>query len=398
MVRPHPKVIRVLLLVVIPVLAVLVGGALWLRGGGSVGTEDAYVKNDIAQIAPEIAGRVAEVRVRDHAQVGAGDVLVKLDAEPFRLALAKAEAELDAARTTVETARAQWLETTSELGEVESQADYLNRQASRQQALAASGVASQTKLEEAMNAAAVARDRVTVVKRRLNRMLAVLGGNPEAATDDHPLVREKLADRDRAALDLRRTTITAPIGGTAVNVRLQPGDQLKPATPIFVIVAATRPWVEANMKETDLTHVVPGQKASVVLDIYPDIAWQAEVESISPATGAEFAILPPQNASGNWVKVVQRLPVRVRLLPRPGEPPLRAGMTATVTIDIGASAASPICFAPPPAPAPPAGLEVAARLCGVPEPQRGWSPMCAVTAVPELRTGSLLRICCVLAR
>jgi membrane fusion protein, multidrug efflux system len=335
MVRPHPKVIRVLLLIVIPMVAVLVGGALWLRGGGSVGTEDAYVKNDIAQVAPEIAGRVAEVLVRDHAQVGAGDVLVKLDAEPFRLALAKAEAELDAARTTVETARAQWLETRSELGEVESQADYLNRQATRQQALAVSGVTSQTKLEEAMNAAAVARDRVTVVKRRLNRMLAALGGNPEVATDDHALVREKLAERDRATLDLRRTTITAPIGGTAVNVRLQPGDQLKPATPIFVIVAATRPWVEANMKETDLTHVAPGQKASVVLDIYPDVAWEAEVDSISPATGAEFAILPPQNASGNWVKVVQRLPVRVRLLPRSGEPPLRAGMTATVTIDIG---------------------------------------------------------------
>jgi membrane fusion protein, multidrug efflux system len=122
MVRPHPKVIRVLLLIVIPVMAVLVGGVFWLRGGGSVGTEDAYVKNDIAQVAPEIAGRVAEVLVRDHAQVGAGDVLVKLDAEPFRLALAKAEAELDAARTTVETARAQWLETRSELGEVESQA------------------------------------------------------------------------------------------------------------------------------------------------------------------------------------------------------------------------------------------------------------------------------------
>jgi membrane fusion protein (multidrug efflux system) len=335
MVRPHPKVIRVLLLIVIPVMAVLVGGVLWLRGGGSVGTEDAYVKNDIAQVAPEIAGRVAEVIVRDHAQVGAGDVLVKLDAEPFRLALAKAEAELDAARTTVETARAQWLETSSELGEVESQADHLNRQATRQQALAVSGVTSQTKLEEATNAAAVARDRVTVVKRRLNRMVAALGGNPEVATDEHPLVREKLAERGRAALELRRTTITAPIGGTAVNVRLQPGDQLKPATPIFVIVAATRPWVEANMKETDLTHVVPGQKASVVLDIYPDIAWKAEVDSISPATGAEFAILPPQNASGNWVKVVQRLPVRVRLLPRPGEPPLRAGMTATVTIDIG---------------------------------------------------------------
>jgi membrane fusion protein (multidrug efflux system) len=335
MVRPHPKVLRALLLVVIPAVALLIGGAIWLRGGGSVGTEDAYVKNDIAQVAPEIAGRVAEVLVRDHAAVKVGDVLVKLDAEPFRLALAKADAELEATRTTVETARAQWLETKSELGEVESQADYLSRQASRQQALAASGVASQTKLEEAMNAAAVARDRINVVKRRLDRMLAALGGNPEIATDDHPLVREKLAERDRAALDLRRTKMVAPIGGTAVNVRLQTGDQVKAATPIFVIVAATRPWVEANMKETDLTHVVPGQKASVVLDIYPDVVWDAEVESISPATGAEFAILPPQNASGNWVKVVQRLPVRVRLLPRSGEPPLRAGMTATVSIDIG---------------------------------------------------------------
>src|SRR2546423_4321187 len=281
MVRPHPKVIRVLLLVVIPVLAVLVGGALWLRGGGSVGTEDAYVKNDIAQVAPEVAGRVAEVIVRDHAQVGAGDVLVKLDAEPFRLALAKAEAELDAAARAVEAARAQWLETSSELGEVESQADHLNRQATRQQALAVSGVTSQTKLEEATNAAAVARDRVTVVKRRLNRMVAALGGNPEVATDDHPVVREKLAERDRAALDLRRTTIAAPISGTAVNVRPQTGDQLKPATPIFVIVAATRAWGEANMKETDLTHVVPGQKASVVLDVYPGIVWDSGVESIS---------------------------------------------------------------------------------------------------------------------
>ena len=149
-------------------------------------------------------------------------------------------------------------------------------------------------------------------------MLAALGGNPDIATDDHPLVREKRAERDRAALDLERTTIVAPIGGTAVNVKLQPGEQVRAATPLFVVVAKTRPWVEANMKETDLTHVKPGQKARVVLDIYPDVTWTAEVESISPATGAEFAILPPQNASGNWVKVVQRLPVRVRLLPQPG--------------------------------------------------------------------------------
>jgi membrane fusion protein, multidrug efflux system len=149
------------------------------------------------------------------------------------------------------------------------------------------------------------------------------------------MVREKQAERERAALDLSRTVIRAPLGGTAVNVKLQKGEQIKAATTLFALVSQTRPWVEANFKETELTHVRKGLAATVVLDIYPDVVWQAEVESISPATGAEFALLPPQNASGNWVKVVQRLPVRVRLLPQPGEPPLRAGMTATVRVDTG---------------------------------------------------------------
>ena len=335
MIRPHPKVVRVVLLIAVPFLLALIGGALWLRGGRTVGTEDAYVKADIAQIAPEVSGRIVQVLVHDHEAVSSGTPLVKIDPEPFRLALDKAEAELDNASTSVETARAQYQETRSELAEVESQAEYLTRQAARQQALAASGAAAITKLDEAQNAAAVARDRVAVVKKRLARMLAALVGNPDIKTDDHPLVREKRAERDRAALDLQRTTILAPISGTAVNVKLQPGEQVKAATPLFVVVAKTRPWVEANMKETDLTYVKPGQKAHVVLDIYPDVTWAAEVDSISPASGAEFAILPPQNASGNWVKVVQRLPVRVRLLPHQGEPPLRAGTTATVTIEIG---------------------------------------------------------------
>jgi len=332
--RPHPKIVRLALLVVVPIILALIAGAIWLHGGRTVGTEDAYVKTDIAQIAAEVSGRVVEVLVRDHQTVETGRPLVKLDPVPFQLALDKAEAELDNARTTVETARAQWQETQSELREAESRAEYLMREAARQRALAATGTTSITKFDEAQNAAVVARDRVAIVRHRLARMLAALGGDPEMPTDEHPLVREKLAERDRAALDLQRTTIRAPIDGIAVNVKLQPGEQVRAATPLFVLVSKTRPWVEANMKETDLTHVKPGQKAWVVLDVYPDITWTAEVESVSPATGAEFAILPPQNASGNWVKVVQRLPVRVRLVPHSGEPPLRAGTTATVTIDI----------------------------------------------------------------
>lgn len=327
--------IRLLLLIGVPVVAGVIGIAIWQQGGRFVSTEDAYVKTDIAQISPEVAGRVIEVAVRDHTQVKAGDVLLRIDPVPYQLALDKANASLDEARMQVENARANYHETRSELGEVESRAEYLQRQLQRQQELARSGVVSATKLEEAQNDASVARERLNVVRTRLRRVLTMLDGDPAIPTDKHPVVRDKLAERDRAALDLEHTTLPAPIGGIAVNVKLQPGEQVKAATPLFVIVSDRRPWVEANLKETELTHIRVGQKARVVLDIYPDEIWDGEVESISPATGAEFAILPPQNASGNWVKVVQRLPARIRLLPHDSESTLRAGTTATVSIDTG---------------------------------------------------------------
>jgi membrane fusion protein, multidrug efflux system len=334
-IRWRVGVLRLVLLIGVPLVAAGIGLAIWQRGGRFISTEDAYVKTDIAQVSAEVSGRIVDVAVRDQTPVRLGDVLVRLDREPCQLALDKAEAALDAARIQVENARATWFETRSELGEVEIRADYLHRQAKRQQELARTGVVSATRLEEAENDAAVARNRLNVVRSRLQRVLTMLGGDPDIPTDQHPMVRDKKADRDRASLDLAHTTIAAPIGGVAVNVKLQPGEQVKAATPLFVIVSDTRPWVEANLKETELTHVRVGQKARVVLDVYPDEIWDAEVESISPATGAEFAILPPQNASGNWVKVVQRLPVRVRLLTHRGEAPLRAGMTATVSIDNG---------------------------------------------------------------
>ena len=282
MTRPHPKIVRLALLVLVPIVVVPVGGVIWLHGGRTVGTDDAYVKTDMAQIASEVSGRVSEVLVRDHQVVEADTPLLKLDPEPFQLAVDKAEAELDKARTEVETARAQWRETENELREAENRTEYMMREAARQRALAVNGNAAMTKLDEAQNAATAARDRVRIVKSRLARMLATLGGDPEMPTDEHPLVREKKAERDSAKLDLERTTIKAPIGGTAVNVKLQPGEQVRAATPLFVLVSKTRPWVEANMKETDLTHVKPGQKASVVLDIYPDVAWDAEVDEHQP--------------------------------------------------------------------------------------------------------------------
>ncbi len=325
--------LRPLLLLGVPLLVATGVLVVWQRGGRYITTENAYVKAHIVQVAPEVNGRVAEVAVRDHAEVRAGDVLVRIDPAPFRLALQKAEADLEQARTLVETARATYRETLAELAELESRAEFLGRQARRQQDLAARGAAPIAKLEETVTDAQVARERINVTRQKLVRLLATLKGNPDLPVDEHPTVMEAIADRDRAALDLERTVILAPIGGTIVNLKLQRGEQVRAATPMFSLVSETRPWVEANLKETTLTHVTVGQRVEVVLDIYPDVTWVGVVDSISPATGAEFAILPPQNASGNWVKVVQRLPVKIRLLAFPGEPPLRAGVTATVSID-----------------------------------------------------------------
>ena len=324
-----------LALIGVPVLVMLGALMFWLQGGRHISTENAFVKADIAQIASEVPGRIMELNIRDHAVVAAGDVLVRLDPSTYKLALAKAEAEIDSARSSVEMVKANLREVRAESREAENKLEYLRTLARRQRELSGRGVASVARLEQVTSEEQEAEDRLAVLHQRIARMEAALGGKPDRPTDAFAAVREKIAVRDRAALELSYTEIKAPKSGVVVNFKLQLGEQVKPQTPLFALVTDRRPWLEANFKETELTHVTVGQKARVVLDMHPDIAWDAEVESISPATGAEFAILPAQNASGNWVKVVQRLPVRLRLIERPGEPPLRAGMTAYVSIDTG---------------------------------------------------------------
>lgn len=327
------RLLRPFLLIGIPLIAVLGAGLWWLWGGRYVSTENAYVKADIVQVSAEVSGRVTEVFVKEHAVIKAGDPLLKIDPESFTIALEKAEAELDQARAQIAGMRAQYAEAQAEYREAESKTNFYEAQYARQNQLKQRGVGFAFRFEEADSNMAAARDRVAVLQQKIERIRAALSGNPDLPVEQQSLVREKIAVRDRAKLDLERATVVAPVSGVAVNVKLLPGEHVRAATPLFAIVSDTRPWVEANFKETELTYVRPGQTATIVLDIYPDVTWEAEVESISPATGAEFALLPPQNASGNWVKVVQRLPVRLRLLPRSNELPLRAGMTATVKVD-----------------------------------------------------------------
>ncbi len=331
--RPSRRRLRLGLLVVVPLIAVAIAVTYWLHSARYVSTENAYVKTNIAKLAAEVSGRAVAVNVRAHMKVKQGDILVAIDPRPFEIAVEHARAELDAARREIETLSATLKEARAELAEAQDRARYFRKRFERQIELARQGITAATRRDELENDANAADDRVTMVRQKIRRVIASLGGDGAREIDQHPLVRAKMAALEQAKLDLEHTKVKAPADGTVVSVPLLPGEQITAAEPLFAIVTDTPPWVDANFKETELTHVRVGQKATVVLDIYPDYTWNAEVQSISPATGAEFAILPPQNASGNWVKVVQRLPVRLKLINSPDAPTFRAGTTATVKID-----------------------------------------------------------------
>jgi membrane fusion protein (multidrug efflux system) len=318
-----------------PLVAVAIGGHLYLAGGRVMTTDNAYVKADKITVSPVVAGRVVEVMVEADQPVTRDQVLFRIDPEFFQLALEKTEAELEHTKTRLDAMRAEYQEALSELKEAEDRLHFFAAQRSRQKQLADKGVGKAFVFEEADSNADAARARVATGRQKLQRVLAQLGGDPEIKAEAHPLVREKMAARDRAKAELAHTIVKSPVAGIVTNFDLQRGEYVDVGRVVFSMVGTEDTWVQANYKETELTHVKVGQTATIHVDTYPDHVWSARVISISPATGAEFAILPPQNATGNWVKVVQRLSVRLRLEPQPGAPTLRAGMSAIVDIDTG---------------------------------------------------------------
>ena len=332
---------RVLFLALGPLVVVTAGGVWYATSGRIVSTENAYVQAEHILVTPAVDGMVAEVFVRDNQEVERGQPLFQVDPMPFRLEWEKAEAELDAIRYEIGSYRAAHRQAEAELKSARKEASFLEKEYERRAKLGGGKALAKVELDKFRHEWQLARQRIPELEEKVRLVLANLGGKRDLAAEDHPRFRLVDAERAKAALDLERATVRAAASGRIANLDLQAGEYVKEGSPVFSLIADVAPWIEANLKETQLTHVREGQSVTISVDAYPDERWQGTVSGVSAGTGAVFSLLPAQNATGNWVKVVQRIPVRIAIFPRPDAPGLRAGMSATVEIDSGHERALP---------------------------------------------------------
>jgi membrane fusion protein (multidrug efflux system) len=316
------------------VVVVGLGLYFYLTSGRYEGTDDAYTQAATVSISANVAGRVSEVDVHDNAVVRRGAILFRLDDASFRIAVEDAAAHLAATRLQIASLKSAYRQRQVELRTARDTQTYAQQQYDRQARLLASGIASRTQFDQAAHALDDARQQVANVHQQIGVALANLDGDPDIAPERHPLVAQAQAALDRARLDLSYTVITAPAGGVVTKVeQLQVGDYIAASAPVFALVSTQDIWIEANFKEVQLARMHAGQRASVVIDRYPGRNFAAVVTSMSPGTGSQFSLLPPENATGNWVKVVQRIPVRLQLINIGSAFRLQAGLSADVTVD-----------------------------------------------------------------
>jgi membrane fusion protein (multidrug efflux system) len=326
--------LRFVLLVLVPAAALGGGAWTWLQGGGTSVTDNSYVKADKIPVSAEVPGTVRAVLVRENETVRAGAPLFRLDDAPLRVAVARAEARVAQARTDVAALKAGYRAKQAEIALARTRTEFARRDEARQADLAARSFISASRLDEARQATELAAQQTVAVERELGRIAETLGGGPEVPAERHPLVLAAQAELMQARLDLSRVEVRAPVAGT-VSRPPKPGQYLAAGATALALVADGALWVEANFTETELGAIRDGQPARIRVDTYPGLEWRGAVDSVSPATGAEFALIPPQNASGNWIKVTQRVPVRIRIEPHDGAPPLRAGLSARVVVETG---------------------------------------------------------------
>jgi membrane fusion protein (multidrug efflux system) len=322
--------------------ALVVAATLWLRAGRWVSADDAYVHAAKLMVTTDVSGIVTSVDVHEGQLVKAGDVLFRVDPRQFQIALDNAKAQLAQVALNIDALKQDYKRMLKDIEAQQAQVDLDQATYDRYVVLVRTNIVTQANYDQARFTLATDKKRLESLKQQAQVQLARLSGNPDLPVEEHPQYRQMTAQVDETQRQLDHATVRAPFDGIVTQVdALQPGTYLVSATAALTntgavaLISTDHVWVDANLKETDLTHVKPGDRAEITVDSYPGRAWSGTVESISPGAGSEFSILPPQNASGNWVKVVQRIPVRIRVERKPGDPILRSGMSVVVDIDTG---------------------------------------------------------------
>jgi membrane fusion protein (multidrug efflux system) len=336
---------RLFLMVALPAALLAGGGYVWVTGGRFQETENANLQQAKVSIASDTAGRIVQVAISDNQMVKQGDLLFGIDPEPYRIALAQADAAVAVARVGIEQLRAAYSQAMAQEKSATSEVAYAQSQYDRAADLAQKGISAKSALDQAKNDLDKAKQQLAVAQQGIVSAKAALAGNPDIDTDKHPTVMAALAARDKAAYDLAQTTVKAPADGVVSQASsFKVGQYVGSGTPLFSLVETGDTWIEANFKETQLTHMKAGQKAEIVVDTYPGRTFEGIVKAIGAGTGAEFSLLPAQNATGNWVKVTQRIPVRLELTDADAKMALRTGMSAAVTVDTGVARGLPHIF------------------------------------------------------
>jgi membrane fusion protein, multidrug efflux system len=335
LVSPEKKRLkRIIFLVLIPLLILIGIVGFYLHGGRYVETDNAYIKAHNVPIGPQVAGTIQQVFVQDYQQVKAGDVLFSLDPAPFQVAVAKAQANLNQVKSQLASSKASYSEKLAEISLAKTKKHFAQKDQKRQADLVAKKFISVEALDKADETNDVASQQIIVLQQDLTRIAESLGADINAPIDDYPIYQAALAELDQAKLNLSYTEVKAPKNGTVSNTPSK-GQYLSTGDAALSLIISDDLWIEANFTETDLTYVHPGQKVTIHVDMYPNTTWYGHVQSMSPATGSEFALLPAQNATGNWVKVVQRVPVRITVDSKDEQNKLRVGLSTEVNIDTG---------------------------------------------------------------
>ncbi len=323
---------RIVLMLSVPLL--LIGGALFYYHSTEhlISTDNAYVQQDKVSVSAQVTGEIADVMVRENQQVKAGDLLFRIDPEPYRIAIAQADAAIAAAQVRVIGMETELATTGVDIGGAREDVGFYEQEYRRQSELMERGFTTRARLQTAQHALADARSRLGTAEAEAAKARAALATAP-VAPGVNPALLGAQAQRRKAMLDLSRTEVRAPVGGTVSQAdRLQLGQMMTSGLPALTIVVSERSWIEANFKETDLAQMRLGQPAKLSFDAYPDVELKGHIASIGAGTGSEFSVLPAQNANGNWVKVTQRVPVRIAIDAK-SKRPLIAGLSTHVSID-----------------------------------------------------------------